>query len=233
LKKVDGNSFQSTGKPKVVGVPENFKSKPKLIKTVNENKMKIFNKWDMNVPLTDLGLRSYINIDPILVPKTSGRNVKIRFHKSRNPIVERLMNKLMIAGHRGKKHKISSGHNTGKSLKVYKTVIEAFEIIEKELKNNPVEVFVKAIENSAPREEITTIEYGGARYPQAVDCSPQRRIDIVLRMMVQGTYQSSFNKKKSVSRALADEIINAYKNDAASAAIAKKNELERQSDSAR
>ena len=33
-------------------------------------------------------------------------------------------------------------------------------------------IFVKAIENAAPREEITTIEYGGARYPQAVDCSP-------------------------------------------------------------
>jgi len=197
------------------------------------NKMKIFNKWESNVNVADLGLKGYMNVSPILVPKTSGRNVKIRFHKSKNPIVERLINKLMVAGHRGKKHKISSGHNTGKSLRAYKNVMEAFEIVEKELKINPVEAFVKAVENSAPREEITSIEYGGARYPQAVDCSPQRRVDIVLRMMVQGCYIACFNKKKKVSRALADEIINAYKNDSTSSAIAKKNELERQADSAR
>ncbi len=195
--------------------------------------MKIFNKWESNVNVIDLGLKSYINVEPIIVPRTSGRNVKIRFHKSKNPIVERLMNKLMVSGHRGKKHRLTSRHNTGKSLRVYKTIKETFEIIEKEMKMNPVEVLVRAIENAAPREEITTIEYGGARYPQAVDCSPQRRIDIALRMMVQGTYQSCFNKKKGVSRALADEIINAYKNDNQSVAIAKKNELERQSDSAR
>ena len=200
---------------------------------INVNRMKIFNRWESNVNVADLGLKSYMNVSPILVPKTSGRNVKIRFHKSKNPIVERLINKLMVAGHRGKKHKISSGHNTGKSLRAYKNVMEAFEIVEKELKINPVEAFVKAVENSAPREEITSIEYGGARYPQAVDCSPQRRVDIVLRMMVQGCYVACFNKKKTVKRALADEIINAYKNDAASSAIAKKNELERQADSAR
>ena len=39
----------------------------------------------------------------------------------------------------------------------------------------PLKIFVKAIENSAPREEVISIEYGGARYPQAVDLSPLRR----------------------------------------------------------
>ena len=195
--------------------------------------LKLFGIWDTSkVEVIDLGLKRYINLNPILVPKTSGRNVKIRFHKSKNPIVERLINKLMIPGHKGKKHRLTSYRCTGK-LKCYDIVKEAFKKIEKKTNVNPVSVFIKALENSAPREEITTIEYGGARYPQAVDCSPQRRIDIALRMMVQGAYGKSFNSKRKITDTLADEIINAYNNDNKSNAIAKKNELERQSDSAR
>ena len=195
--------------------------------------LKLFGIWDTSkIEVIDLGLKRYINLNPILVPKTSGRNVKIRFHKSKNPIVERLINKLMIPGHKGKKHRLTSYRCTGK-LKCYDIVKEAFKKIEKKTNVNPVSVFIKALENSAPREEITTIEYGGARYPQAVDCSPQRRIDIALRMMIQGAYSKSFNSKRKISDTLADEIINAYNNDNKSNAIAKKNELERQSDSAR
>ena len=90
-----------------------------------------------------------------------------------------------------------------------------------------------ALENAAQREEIITIEYGGARYPKAVECSPQRRIDIALRQMTQGAYQKSFNSKKSIENCLAEEIINAYRLSSASNAIAKKFEVERQADSSR
>src|SRR3989344_8335445 len=132
--------------------------------------MKLFNKYDTNIEVKDPGLKSYINLNPLMVIKTSGRNVKVRFWKSKYNIVERLMNKLMVPGHRGKKHRLTSGHCTGKSQKVYKIVEKTFQIIEEKTKKNPVEVFVRAIENAAPREEITTIEYGGAKYPQAVEC---------------------------------------------------------------
>jgi small subunit ribosomal protein S7 len=195
--------------------------------------MKIFNKWDTNIEVSDEGLKRYICLEPIMVPRTGGRNIKTQFRKSRNPIVERLMNKLMVSGHRGKKHKISSGHNTGKSVKNYNTIIKTFEIIEKKLNKNPVEVFVKGLENAAPREEITTIEYGGARYSQAVDCGPQRRIDLALRMMVQGAFAATFKKKKRIWECLADEIIACYGNDDRSVALSKKLELERQADSSR
>ena len=100
-------------------------------------------------------------------------------------------------------------------------------------KANPVEVFVKAVENAAPREEIVTIEYGGARYPKAVECAPIRRIDVALKLMTQGSYHSSFNKKKSIVDALVDEITAAYRSSTNSLAISKKLELERQADSAR
>lgn len=197
-------------------------------------KFKLFNKWDIStVEVTDPGLKAYVALDAVLVPKNCGRNVQNRFWKSKNHIVERLMNKLQVPGHKGKKHYRTSGHCTGKWIHVYNTVKESFEFIEQQTKENPIQIFIKALENASPREEITTIEYGGARYPQSVDCAPQRRVDIALRNFVVGAYSKSFGKKTKLSNALAEEILLAYKNDHGSQAISKKLELERQADSAR
>jgi len=194
---------------------------------------KLFGIWDVNVTVLDLGLKPYLNVNPYIIPKSAGRN-RYRFHKSMDTnIVERLVNKLRVTGHKGKKHKVSSGHNTAKSINLYNTVIKALKIVEQETKKNPVEVLVRAIENAAPREEITSIEYGGAKYPQAVETAPQRRIDIALRQMTQGAYSKSFNTKKKIANCLAEEIIKAYNNDQTSQAIAKKLELERQASSSR
>lgn len=193
-----------------------------------------FNKWGVNgITVEDPGLQRYVNLEPRIVPKTGAKYAGRRFHKSKVFIVERLINKLFVPGHKAKKHFRSSGHCTGKTSTTYDIVESAFRIVEKQTGKNPVMVFVKALENAAPREEIVTIEYGGARYPKAVECSPQRRIDLVLRYFVQGAYDRSFNKKASIEKALADEIISAFNNDPKSLAITKKNELERQADSAR
>lgn len=196
--------------------------------------LKAFNRWATEgIKVDDPGLQRYITLQPRIVPKTGARYASFKFYKSRIFIVERLINKIMIPGHRAKKHKITSGQCTGKGHKAYYIVEQAFKLIEKRTKKNPVEVFVKALENAAPREEIISIEYGGARYPKAVECAPQRRIDIALRLMVQGSHAKSFNSKKSIEEALADEIINAYALSPSSMAIAKKQELERQADSSR
>ena len=196
--------------------------------------LKAFNKWSTeNIKIEDPGLQKYITLEPRIMPKTGARYAGSRFHKSKIFIVERLINKLMVSGHKGKKHYLSSGRNTGKSLSNYQLVEKAFTIIEKRLNKNPIEVFVKALENAAPREEIITIEYGGARYPKAVEVAPQRRIDLALRYMAQGAYHKSFNKKRNSVSNLVDEIINAYNKTSTSSAIAKKFELERQADSSR
>jgi small subunit ribosomal protein S7 len=196
--------------------------------------LKMFNRWDISaIKVADLGLARYINLNPVLVPKTGGRYSQNRFHKSKMSIVERLINKVMNPGHKSKKHFKTSYKSTGKAFTAAKQVEMMFEIIEKRLKKNPIEVFVKALENAAMREEIITIEYGGARYPKAVDVSPQRRVDLTLMYMVQGSYQKSFNSRKGFANCLADEITNAFQLSPNSAAISKKNETERQADAAR
>ncbi len=196
--------------------------------------IKAFNKWDtVDIKVKDKGLIDYISLAARIVPRTGARYAGKRFHKSHVFIVERLINKVMVPGHKSKKHFKSSSHITGKSDRAYKIVEKTFELIEERTKENPIKVFVQALENAAPREEIISIEYGGARYPKAVECAPQRRIDIALRFFTQGSYQKSFNSKKSIQECLAEEIISAFNLSNTSAAIVKKLELERQADASR
>ncbi|MFT4312556.1 MAG: 30S ribosomal protein S7 [Candidatus Woesearchaeota archaeon] len=196
--------------------------------------IKYFNRWDdSGVVIADPGLKPYITTKPIIVPKTGGRSANNRFHKSKMTVVERFMNKIMVSGHKSKKHLQSSGHKTGKAQSVMQIMEQALEIVEQKTKENPIVVLVSAIVNAAPREEILTIEYGGARYPKSVECAPQRRIDITIRYMTQSASQKAFNSKLPIEQALANEIIHAYNLSNQSAAIAKKLELERQADSSR
>ena len=196
--------------------------------------IKLFGKWsNSGIKVNDPGLKSYISLKTVLVPETGARDASERFYKSKRNIVERLIGKVMVPGHKSKKHKYSSGHVTGKKQQAMKIVEDAFQIIENKMKKNPVEVFVKALENAAPRDEVTSIEYGGARYPQAVDCAPQRRIDQAIKQMVQGSFGKSFNNKRKIQECLADEIMKASELSQESNAISKKLEAERQADSSR
>lgn len=196
-------------------------------------KFKIFDLWEIaNIEVKEPGLISAINLEPKLCVKSYGRNVQ-KYGQLKINIIERLMNKLSTAGHRGKKHKIELGHSTGKYTKNMNTVVKAFKIIEKKLGKNPIEVLVRAIENAAPRDEVTVIEYGGARYPQAVDVSPLRRVNLVLKYLVHGASDRAFSKKKTLAQALAEEIMFAYEESGESFALKRKNEAEKQADSAR
>jgi small subunit ribosomal protein S7 len=201
--------------------------------STNTYNFKIFDLYDTsNIEIKDLGLKAIINLNPRLALHSHGRNVQ-KFGSVKINIVERLMNRIAVSGHRGKKHKLIKGVATGKYAKNMAIVLEAFKLIEKKTQKNPVEVLVQAIEHAAPRDEITVIEYGGARYPQAIDVAPIRRVNLALRWFMQGASDKSFNKKKTLAEALAEELILAYEGSGDSFAMRKKNEAEKQADSAR
>jgi len=193
-----------------------------------------FNKWSTKgITVADPGVAPYISLEPRIVPRSGGKHTKTRFHKSKVFIVERFMNHLMVTGHTGKKHTRSSGHNSGKGNLSYNTMLNCLNIIEQKTKENPIAVLVAAIENAAPREEIITIEYGGARYPKAVEMAPSRRVDYAIRQMIISAATKSFSSKKDIETALADELLAASKMSNQSSAISKKFEMERQADSSR
>lgn len=200
---------------------------------IKEHGFKLFGLYDVSqVKVNDPGMKRYINLEPKLVVKSYGRN-REKFSEAKTNVIELFANLIAVPGHRGKKHKIQTSWKSGKYSQNMKIVLDTLKIIEDRTKTNPIQVLVTAIENAAPRDGITVIEYGGARYPQAVDISPLRRVTMTLRLIVQGSYDKSHNKKTKIEEALADEIIKAYKGEPDSYAMVKKKDSEKQADSAR
>lgn len=198
------------------------------------SKVLLFNRWDMDaVQVEDPGLKGYINLTPVIVPRTGGRYGPSPINKKKMPIVERFINKLMVPGHRGKKHKITSGQCTTATHHITKSIQEAFDIIEKKTKKNPMQVFVDAIQNSAFLEEIASYRLGGIIARQAVIVSPHRRLDLALRYLSQGIYHAGFGKKHSLAQLIAEELIAAANNDPASFAVREKNRIEKEAEGAR
>ncbi len=196
--------------------------------------LKLFGRWDTkDVKVEDMGLRKYVNVSPVMVPRTSGRFTKIPSRKSRMNIIERLINKLMVPGHKGRKHKVTSGRCCGNTAGILRAMEEAFAIIEGKAKQNPLQVVVRAVENSAPLEEIAAYRLGGIIARKSVVIAPQRRLDLALRHLSQGIYASTFGKKKTLAQAIADEVMLAASNDKASSAVSERARLEREADGAR
>ncbi|MEK6825582.1 MAG: 30S ribosomal protein S7 [Nanoarchaeota archaeon] len=194
---------------------------------------KIFDIYDTKeVVVKDIALKPYLNLGTKLLLKSYGRR-KEKFAVGKIPIIERFANRLAVPGHVGKKHKIITSWSSGKYNRNMKTILQTLEVIQKKTNKNPVQVLIEAIENASPRDEITVIESGGARYPQAVDCSPLRRINLVIRWIIQGSYGKAFGKKTKMADALANEIMNAARGSMDSFAMGKKNEAEKQADAAR
>ncbi len=195
-------------------------------------KIKLFGKYDAP-EVKDPGLKPYINLEPVLIPKSSGRHTGKQFHKEKIHVVERLITRLMVPGHKGRRHRNSSGHCVGKYETCLKIVREAFEIIEKKTKKNPLEVFVRAVENAATTEEVKGYQVGGIIIRKAVTTSPLRRLDLALRHMVQGCFGKKRGKNTSMAETLAKEILAASRDSSDSLAIKERDRLEREASGAR
>jgi small subunit ribosomal protein S7 len=188
--------------------------------------MLLFNKWDTSeISIEDEGLKNVIMIQPFMtIPITFGRHEHQRLKKSEVHIIERLANKLM---HFGKRYAKNTGRMGGKKTRVINVVKTALEIIYLETGKNPVELLIRAIENTAPNEDTTRIVYGGVVYHVSVDVSPLRRVDLALRFIAEGVRISTYSNPQSIEEVLAKEIILASGSDMNSYAIKKKNEQER------
>lgn len=188
-----------------------------------KQEIKLFDKWSYkDVKVNDLGLQRYISLKPMVTPHSMGRHEHQRFRKANVNIVERLVNVLM-----------RPGPNAGKKARSMNIVKQAFEIIHLRTGKNPVEILVRAVENSAQCEDTTRISYGGIVYHLSIDVAPQRRVDMALRNIGEGPRQASINNPRSIEECLADELILAANHDIKSYAVAKRHELERIAHSSR
>jgi small subunit ribosomal protein S7 len=179
--------------------------------------VRVFEKWETeDIEVMDHGLEKYLSVKPVLYPHSGGRHEHKRFRKSQLNIVERLVDNMMRPGRAG-----------GKKAKAVGIVRNALDIINLKTGKNPVEMLVKAVENTAPAEDVTRVAYGGIVYPISVDIAPQRRIDIALRFMTDGARQASYGNPKTIDECLAEEITYAAQRDNRSFAVRKRDEMER------
>ena len=184
----------------------------------------LFGKYSFEgIEVHDMGLQPYLYLHPVYAPHTEGRLAGRPFQKTRMHLVERLANCLM----KGAKF-------TGKKSKALATVRRAFdELARKEPGKNPLQLLVDAVENAAPREEVTRLQFGGMSVPRAVDAAPARRLNVAIRNLAAGAIQGSHKSTKAIHTCLADEIRLAAKGDQTSYAVFLKEEVERVAQSAR
>jgi len=201
-----------------------------------KEEIKLFNRWSFdNIEITDRTLENYINLRPIIIPHSAGRHEHRRFWKSSKvSIIERFSNRLLSPGFIGsriKGHK--SSYHSGKKSKLIKSIKNAFILIELNTGENPIQVLIDAIVNTAPREETTKIAMGGISYASAVDIAPQRRVDLAIKYIVQAIGARSHASERLFEENLAQELILASKNSQDSRAVKRKDEIERIAVSAR
>jgi len=201
-----------------------------------KNEIKLFNKFSYeNIEIRDSTLTNYINLKPVIIPHSAGRHEHKRFWKSSKvSIFERFINRLLSPGFIGsriKGHK--SSYHSGKKGKLLTSMKNAFILIELKSGENPVQIMVDAIVNTAPREETTKIAMGGISYASAVDIAPQRRVDLSLKYLAQAIGARTHLSENIFEENLAQELILAAKNSQESRAVKRKDEIERIAVSAR
>lgn len=82
----------------------------------------------------------------------------------------------------------------------------ALDEIERRMKEDPLKVFKKALENVKPVVEVKSRRVGGATYQVPIEIRPERRMALAMRWMV--SYAKARGEKTMVNR-LAGEIVDA------------------------
>ncbi|MGB9680819.1 MAG: 30S ribosomal protein S7, partial [Minisyncoccia bacterium] len=98
----------------------------------------------------------------------------------------------------------------GKKSIAEKILYKAFDLIEKETKEDPVKIFEKAIANASPMLEVVSRRIGGASYQIPIEVRPERKFVLGAKWIIAA---SRDKKGKPMHIKLAEELIAAYKNE--------------------
>jgi small subunit ribosomal protein S7 len=102
----------------------------------------------------------------------------------------------------------------GKKSTAVNVMYDTLEIIrERSGDKDPVEVFDTAMRNVAPAMEVKPRRVGGATYQVPMEVPPVRRTTLAIRWVLDSARARA---GKSFAEKLADELMDAYKNEGAS-----------------
>ena len=126
-------------------------------------------------------------------------------------LVTKLVNSIMLDGKKGIAQKVVYG---------------AFDIIKEKTGNEPLEVFIAAMENIMPSLETKSRRVGGSTYQVPMEVRPARRQTLGLRWL---TAYSRARGERTMAERLAGEIMDAANNTGAS--VKKREDVHRMAES--
>ena len=144
---------------------------------------------------------------------TKIKKVNTPDYQYQNPLVGRFINYVM---------------RQGKKSIAQKVVYKSFDIIKEKTKNNPLELFEKAIKNISPSLEVKSRRIGGANYQVPQPVRADRKIQLAFRWIIKA---ANTKKGKPMAAKLAEEFILASNNEGA--AVKKKLDTHRMAEANR
>lgn len=116
----------------------------------------------------------------------------------------------------------------GKKDAAMKIFYGAMGEIEKNTKQNPLEIFDKALQNAAPAVEVSSRRIGGANYQVPREVRAERKFMLAVRWIIQA---AKSKKGRGMALKLAEELLAASKNEGS--AIKKKQDMHRMAEANR
>jgi small subunit ribosomal protein S7 len=114
--------------------------------------------------------------------------------KYNDTLVSRVINCIMLDGKKSTATRILYG---------------ALAIIENKVKEEPLKVFLKALDNIKPELEVKARRVGGATYQVPVEVRPNRKLSLGIRWLIR---YSRARSERTMAEKLAGEILDAYNN---------------------
>ena len=123
------------------------------------------------------------------------KRVQLPDVKYNSPLIGRLINTIL---------------SRGKKSTAQRIVYGALDLIAaKKPEVSAIEVFLKALDNVKPELEVKSRRVGGATYQVPIEVEPERQVALAMRWI---TTYSRGRKGKSMTEALAGELLDAFEN---------------------
>ncbi|POW20720.1 hypothetical protein PSHT_03166 [Puccinia striiformis] len=211
---------------------------PTEVLAANESGINLFGRWDSaDVEVKDICLTDYIQIrNPVFVPHTAGRYATKQFRKAQMPIVERLVNSLMMKLFNDRTHHVTTSITYPRNVLGTKQRKEAngrpnrrsrFRDHPPSHRPKPNPNLGRCHRQHRSSRRFHPYRLSRNRPSTGRRCLALRRVNQAIALLTIGVRESAFRNVKSISECLADELINAAKGSSNSYAIKKKDELER------
>lgn len=106
-------------------------------------------------------------------------------------------------------HLVNVVMKSGRKTTSEKVVYGMLDFVGGQIKEEPLEILIRAVDNMKPKIEVKSRRVGGATYQVPVEISEERQLALALRWLIQ---YSQSRKGVPMWKAMGLELMDAYKN---------------------